>query len=303
VGRVQPPQQTEFKMAHMEGNVDLEAMFEKNGYKLGERLGKGSFAVVKKAVHIASGRDLAVKIVDHDLATREFLEKFLSRELTIIRNLRHPNIIGIEKIVRIGSFTCVIMEQAKKGDMLEYILRCGYLPEQEARRIFYGIVKALQFCHMNNIAHRDLKCENVLLDEFLEAKLSDFGFARSVIDTNSQKRTLSRTYCGSAAYVAPEVLRGTPYNPMLSDAWSLGVILFIAVTGLMPFDDSNLPKMLQIQTKKKWSFPSNRKDRITSTCQLLVKRMLDPDITSRITLNQLLANDWVHNKGNQSAQA
>jgi len=65
----------------------------------------------------------------------------------------------------------------------------------------------------------------------------------------TRRRVLSSTYCGSAAYVAPEVLRGTPYNPMLSDSWSLGVVLFIAVTGLMPFDDSDLPRMLNVQLK------------------------------------------------------
>jgi len=65
----------------------------------------------------------------------------------------------------------------------------------------------------------------------------------------TRRRVLSSTYCGSAAYVAPEVLRGTPYNPMLSDSWSLGVVLFITVTGLMPFDDSDLPRMLNVQLK------------------------------------------------------
>lgn len=281
------------KMSYMEGVINLDAMFHKNGYKLGDKLGKGSFAVVKKAVHMASGREMAVKIVDHNLATKEFLEKFLSRELNIIRSLKHPNIIDVEKIVRIGPFTCVIMEQAKKGDLLEHILNRGSLSEKESKKIFLGIVKALQHCHFNNIAHRDLKCENILLDENFEAKLSDFGFARSVIDQGTQRRLLSKTYCGSAAYVAPEVLKGTPYNPMLSDAWSLGVILFIAVTGLMPFDDSDLPKMLQIQVKKKWTFPSSKKDLISQVCQQLIRRMLEPDVMSRITVNQLATNDWL----------
>lgn len=132
------------KMAYMEGSINLEAMFHKNGYKLGDKLGKGSFAVVKKAVHLATGKEMAVKIVDHNLATKEFLEKFLSRELNIIRILKHPNIIDVEKIVRIGPFTCVIMEQAKKGDLLEHILSRGSLSEKEAKKIFVGVVKALQ---------------------------------------------------------------------------------------------------------------------------------------------------------------
>jgi len=88
-------------MAHMEGNINLDMMFLKNGYRLGDKLGKGSFAVVKKAVHLPTGRDLAVKIVDHNLATKEFLEKFLSREMNIIGGLKHPNIIDVEKVPHI----------------------------------------------------------------------------------------------------------------------------------------------------------------------------------------------------------
>jgi len=86
------------KMAHMEGTINLEAMFLENGYRLGEKLGKGSFAVVKKVLHLPTGRELAVKIVDHNLATKEFLEKFLSREMNIIGGIKHPNIIDVEKV-------------------------------------------------------------------------------------------------------------------------------------------------------------------------------------------------------------
>ena len=101
-------------MAHMEGTINLEMMFLKNGYRLGDKLGKGSFAVVKKAVHLPTGRDLAVKIVDHNLATKEFLEKFLSREMNIIGGLKHPNIIDVEKVLLIcaKNTTCL---QARKN--------------------------------------------------------------------------------------------------------------------------------------------------------------------------------------------
>jgi len=94
-------------MAHMEGTINLEMMFLKNGYRLGDKIGKGSFAVVKKAVHLPTGRDLAVKIVDHNLATKEFLEKFLSREMNIIGGLKHPNIIDVEKVRSFAPDTCM----------------------------------------------------------------------------------------------------------------------------------------------------------------------------------------------------
>jgi len=100
-------------MAHMEGTINLEMMFLKNGYRLGDKLGKGSFAVVKKAVHLPTGRDLAVKIVDHNLATKEFLEKFLSREMNIIGGLKHPNIIDVEKVLLICAKNTTVCRRVK----------------------------------------------------------------------------------------------------------------------------------------------------------------------------------------------
>jgi len=88
------------QMAHMEGAINLETMFLKNGYRLGDKLGKGSFAVVRKAMQLSNRRELAVKIVDNNLATKDFLEKFLARELNIIVGLKHPNIIDVEKVGR-----------------------------------------------------------------------------------------------------------------------------------------------------------------------------------------------------------
>ena len=87
-----------------------------------------------------------------------------------------------EQIMRIGAYTCVFMEHAKRGDLLEYILSRGSLPENETRSIFHGVLLAVQYLHSHNIAHRDLKCENILLDDRGQAKLSDFKFTRFVID-------------------------------------------------------------------------------------------------------------------------
>lgn len=153
----------------------------------------------------------------------------------------------------------------------------------------------LQYLHNKNIAHRDLKCENILLSRRFNVKLADFGFARFCVDAEG-RRVLSQTYCGSAAYAAPEVVNGTPYNPKLSDVWSLGIILFIMLNASMPFDDSNLRKLLKDQMTRNWVFRSRVRDSISSSAKSIVRHVLEPDITLRLTLERVLGHEWVRPK-------
>jgi len=142
------------------------------------------------------------------------------------------------------------------------------------------------------IAHRDIKCENILLTANYNVKLADFGFARYMIDSRG-KRVLSDTYCGSLSYVAPEVLRAYPYNPKISDIWSLGVILYILLNKAMPFDEDNLKRLYELQTARKWKFRSKVKDRITDSVKKLVNNMLEPDVSKRWRLDQIVQSEWI----------
>ena len=120
----------------------------------------------------------------------------------------------------------MVMELANQGDLLEHIQRRRVLSDDRSRHIFGQIIDGVEYLHNNGVFHRDLKCENILLNTGYKVKISDFGFAREWWEAHA----LCRTFCGSAAYASPEILQGIPYDPHVADIWSLGVILFIMVS-------------------------------------------------------------------------
>ena len=124
------------------------------------------------------------------------------------------------------------MEHASKGDLLSRIRDLGKIDEHQAGVWFTQLVSAIEYCHSRGVVHRDLKCENLLLDQFNVLKVTDFGFARGGMKPTRGTYPLSQTYCGSYAYASPEILTGTPYVPQMADIWSMGVVLYVMVREL-----------------------------------------------------------------------
>ncbi|KAG6931234.1 testis specific serine kinase 3, partial [Chelydra serpentina] len=135
----------------------------------------------------------------------EFIQRFLPRELQIVRRLDHKNIIRVyEMLESADGKIYLVMELAEDGDVFDCVLHGGPLPESRAKVLFRQLVDAIRYCHSCGVAHRDLKCENALLQGF-NLKLTDFGFAKLL---PKNRKELSQTFCGSTAYAAPEVLQG-----------------------------------------------------------------------------------------------
>lgn len=274
---------------------ELNALAQR-GYVIGHKIGQGSYA----SVHIADYVDgntpkrlrLACKIFDKEKAPRDFLEKFFPRELEILTKLDNPHVIQVHSILQRGLKVYIFMRYADNGDLLDYVKTHGAIKESNAKLWFLQMANGLHYLHNKNIAHRDLKCENILLSRRFNVKLADFGFARFCIDSDGRK-VLSKTYCGSAAYAAPEVVGGSPYNPKIADIWSLGIILYIMLNASMPFDDSNLRKLLHDQVSRSWVFRTRIKDTITQPVKSLVKHILEPDINQRYTLDKIFAHEWL----------
>lgn len=185
------------------------------------------------------------------------------------------------------------MDLAEGGDILDYLRVKGPISEDQARIWFRQSAQALEYIHSFGIAHRDLKSENILLDKCQTAKLTDFGFSRICFDLYTGKRLMSETYCGSTAYVAPEILQGIPYNPMISDVWSLGVVLYVMVNNTLPFDDSDVAKMIQRQISRSWKFSSKVTDVLSQELKDLIQVMLEPNADKRPNMKQILKHPWL----------
>ncbi|XP_075388125.1 testis-specific serine/threonine-protein kinase 4 [Tenrec ecaudatus] len=291
------------------------SVMEEYGYEVGKVIGNGSYGTVYEAYYTKQKVMVAVKIISKKKASEDYLNKFLPREIQVMKVLRHKNLINFYQAIETTSRVYIILELAQGGDVLEWIQRYGACSEPLAGKWFSQLSLGIAYLHSKGIVHRpllnltpslsaagrDLKLENLLLDKRENVKISDFGFSKMVIPNQLTARSsssfrqmscfghLSQTYCGSFAYACPEILLGLPYNPFLSDTWSMGVILYTLVVARLPFDDTNLKKLLR-ETQKEVTFPSNYS--ISQDCKNLILQMLR-QATKRATILDIIKDPWV----------
>ncbi|GAV01622.1 hypothetical protein RvY_12307-2 [Ramazzottius varieornatus] len=193
-----------------------------------EVLGSGQFGVVYAGTQRATKREVAIKVIEKNRFPNKNEEQ-LKTEVAILRALRHPGIVVLDRMFESPERICVVMERLK-GDMLELILSSerGRLSERITRFLIFQILAALKYLNSKRIAHCDLKPENVLLasdSDFPQTKLCDFGFAKII-----GEKSFRRSVVGTPAYLAPEVIRNKKFNRSL-DMWSVGVIIYVSLSG------------------------------------------------------------------------
>ncbi|XP_028836637.1 serine/threonine-protein kinase SIK1-like isoform X2 [Denticeps clupeoides] len=252
-------------------------------YEIIRTLGKGTFAVVKLARHKVTRTQVAIKIIDKTRLVSADLEK-INREVQIMKLLNHPNIVRLYQVMESKNMLYIVTEYAENGDMFEYLTSVGRLSEDEARRKFWQLLEAVEFCHQHQIVHRDLKSENLLLDRDMNIKLADFGFGNFY--TPGQKLC---TACGSPPYAAPEVFEGKMYEGPQLDIWSLGVVLYVLVCGTLPFDGDGLYNLRLRVTEGRFRIPFF----MSQDCESLIRRMLVVDPAKRISLAQIRQHRWM----------
>ncbi|WRX27761.1 Protein kinase domain - like 10 [Theobroma cacao] len=234
-------------------------------YELGRTLGEGTFAKVKFARNIETEQNVAIKILDKE------------------KVLRHK-MIG--QVMASKTKIYIVLEFVTGGELFDKIASRGRLKEDEARKYFQQLINAVDYCHSRGVYHRDLKPENLLLDANGVLKISDFGL--SALPQQVREDGLLHTTCGTPNYVAPEVINNKGYDGARADLWSCGVILFVLMAGYLPFEDSNLTALY----KKIFKADFNCPPWFSSSAKKLIKRILDPNPLTRITIPEIIENEW-----------
>eukprot|EP00270_Netrium_digitus_P009466 TRINITY_DN2870_c2_g1_i7.p1 TRINITY_DN2870_c2_g1~~TRINITY_DN2870_c2_g1_i7.p1 ORF type:complete len:593 (+),score=151.25 TRINITY_DN2870_c2_g1_i7:353-2131(+) len=265
------------------GGGGLNAEVYLSDYRLGKTLGIGSFGKVKVAEHVLTGHKVAIKILNRKKVKQMDMEEKVTREIKILKMFMHPHIIRLYEIIESSTDIFLIMEYVKAGELFDYIVEKGRLPEDEARRYFQQIISGVEYCHRNMVVHRDLKPENLLLDASHNVKIADFGLSNVMMDGHMLK-----TSCGSPNYAAPEVISGKRYAGPEVDVWSCGVILYALLCGSLPFDDENIPNLFKKIKGGVYTVPGH----LSSGARDLIPRMLVVDPLKRITIPEIRHHAW-----------
>lgn len=252
------------------------------------KIGSGGFGIVFQGINIQTKQKVALKFIpkmnfsDVTDVHRVFIE------IQTLRKLINTNIIKMYDVNHFQNYICLIMEYAVNGDLKNYIKqRNGFLSEKEAHRFFFQIVKGVYYCHSKHIVHRDLKLENILLDEHMNCKIADFGLSDFVnVDQNI------KTEAGTKAYIAPEIIfnQTTNYSVFKLDVWALGILLFIMTQGFPPFKDFEKDGLAYFE-----NHVLKYANEVSDDLKDLISLMLNANPNKRPIMVEVLNHKWIYN--------
>lgn len=273
-----------------EGEITNSAYVENKyigKYKIIKTLGSGSSSTVVLAYNNLTEERVAIKIMPRNLVSSHYEsnDERVFREIVISSLLNHPNIVRLLEFFYSSTHFFLVFEYVKGVQLYDIVLKKTFIPECEARKYFRQIISAIEYIHMNCVIHRDLKIENILVDQNDNIKIIDFGLSNFY-----NNKSLLKTFCGSLYFAAPELLDGKKYLGPEVDIWSLGVILYVMVCGKVPFDDDSVSN-LQLKIKSgKFEFVQD----ISEEAKSLITKILVTTPNSRCTLKIIKDSIWIN---------
>ena len=254
---------------------------EVKGFELKEMLGAGGFGAVYLAEQPAVGREVAVKVILPEYANTPMFIRRFETEAQLVARLEHPYIVPLYDYWRDPNGAYLVMRYLRGGNLTDLIKRDGPLSFERAGIMLNQIASALAVAHASGVVHRDLKPDNILLDESGNHYLTDFGIAKD-IGAESMDLTQTGTIIGSPAYLSPEQITGDEVTP-LSDVYSLGILLHYALTGEHPFPGKTPTAMLVHQMKDPLPLLEVRRADAPDALEDVLQRATAKDPDSRYT--------------------
>jgi MAP/microtubule affinity-regulating kinase len=262
-------------------------------YILGERLGQGSFAIVRKAVSKASGLPVAIKTYEKGRLLGELRKRNVQQESTVLAALNHTNIVQLQHTIETATHIHLILDYIE-GLSLHNLLQQQErkrLEEWEARAIFTQMMLGVCYLHEKGVVHRDLKLQNVLLDRKKQVKIIDFGFAM-------QGNAGIRLHCGTPSYISPEIAERREYQGAPADIWAAGVLLYAILCGEFPFKGLNDRELYQRIGAGSFAVPLH----LSAQAKELISAMLSVDPLIRPIARVVLTHPWVTGVGKSTSQ-
>jgi MAP/microtubule affinity-regulating kinase len=236
-------------------------------YIIGKQIGQGAYAVVRIGLHKPTNKKVAMKIYKKYKLEEPNRRKSVKREIKLMEKMKHGNIIQLYEIIDTEKYVILVMEYIGGGSLHGYLKSKSNrrLEEYDAKRIFKDILDGLKYCHSRCIPHRDIKLENLLLDDNGVMKMIDFGFSTCV--PNDKK---IKIFCGTPSYMAPEIVRKTEYCGPPADIWALGVLLFTCLSGQFPYRGATDEELYDKICRADYNLPSSIKDTLSDQAKDLL---------------------------------
>lgn len=262
-------------------------------YKTGRTLGTGTYAIVKEAVHIKTGKYYACKVINKKLM--EGREHMIRNEINVLKSVSqgHKNIVTLWDYFETQNNLYLVTDLCSGGELFDRICAKGSFYEQDAARLVQVVVSAVSYLHSHGIVHRDLKPENLLFktkDEDADLLIADFGLSK-VID--EEKMNSLQTTVGTPGYMAPEVFLKKGHGKPV-DMWSMGVITYFLLCGYTPFDRENPVDEVRAICNAEYAFePAEFWVGVSDTARDFVRRCLTIDPAKRMTAVEALSHPWL----------
>ena len=266
-------------------------------YEIKEVIGKGKFGIVNLGIHKKTGKQVAIKVLNKENIKTIEDKELVQIEIGVLKLCHHPNIVRLLDHLENNNYIYIVTEYIGGGTLGQYFKKKQFnFSERQASNIMSQIASGVKYLHQYGIVHRDLKPENIMItqqNDFGIIKIMDFGLSKIV----SPNEKMIDGY-GTLSYVAPEVLLRTPYNKEV-DIWSMGVILFYMLTGLLPFRGKKEQEVAERIVYEDLEFEEEQWEIRSQSVQDLIKCCLERSMEKRITIDDFINHPWFKKNRNQ----